>query len=121
MDDVIWWCDSRAVAKNTLNKVRSYLSSQRNLNIKPSIQIQKSRQGVTYCGFCLTQGTIRLSKRKKRRYQQRRLYWEQAYQKGEVDALQLQQTYAAVHSITTVTDSLKWRQLNLKLHPSIEV
>lgn len=121
MDDIIWWCDSRAIAKSTLNKVKSYLFSQRNLNIKPSIQIQKSTQGVTYCGFCLTQGTIRLSKRKKRRYQQRRLYWERAYQKGEINALQLQQAYAAVHSITTATDSLKWRQMNLKLHPSIEV
>lgn len=120
MDDIIWWCDQRHEVKQVLQKVREYLWSQRRLLIKPTIQINKSLQGVTYCGFRITQGCMRLSRRRKRRYQQRRLYWERAYQRGEIDALQLQAAYAAVHSITAGTDSLKWRQQNLKLHPSIE-
>lgn len=121
MDDVIWWCDCRNDVKSVLKEVTGYLRLQRRLLVKPSTQIQKSSQGVTYCGFRISQGCMRLSKRRKKRYQERRLYWEAAYQRGEIDALQLQSAYSAVHSITAGTDSQKWLQKNLSLHPPIDV
>ena len=119
MDDVIWWCKSRANAKKTLDEVRRWLQRDRGLTVKSTVQILASKQGVTYCGFRIMQGAIRLSRRRKRRYQERRLYWEKQYRNGEITALELQQAYAAVHSVTEMTDSLSWRRENLKRHPSI--
>lgn len=120
MDDIIWWCDSRENTKAVLKQIKEYLWQQRCLTVKPSVQIQKSTQGVTYCGFRISQGCMRLSRRRKRRYQERRLYWEQEYQKGNIDALQLQAAYAAVHSITEGTDSKAWRQKNLQMYPAVD-
>lgn len=121
MDDVIWWCKSRAEAKNTLEEARDWLQKERELTVKPTVQILASTQGVTYCGFRILQGAIRLSRRRKRRYQERRLYWEKQYRDGKITSLELQQAYAAVHSVTEMTDSLSWRRENLKRHPSIGV
>jgi hypothetical protein len=103
MDDIIWWCDSREVAQETLQTIRDWLQQERGLQIKPNVQIQPSKQGVTYCGFRILQGAIRLSRRRKRRYQQRRQYWEQLYLNGKIDANQLQLAHAAVHAITAGT------------------
>lgn len=119
MDDAIWWCDTRQAAVDTLQTVRRWLQTERGLQVKPSIQLQPSRQGVTFCGFRILQGAVRLSRRRKRRYQQRRQYWEQLYRQGVIDANQLQLAAASVHAVTQGTDSLAWRQENLRRHPPI--
>lgn len=121
MDDIIWWCDSKQTVINVLRIVKNWLQWQRDLKVKNNVQIQSSQQGVTYCGFRILLSVMRLSRRRKRRYQQRRQYWEYRYLKGDIDATQLQQLHAAVHAITAGTDSLAWRQANLRNHPSIEV
>jgi len=119
MDDVIWWCETRTIAKQILQEVREWLRLERKLTVKSSVQILASKQGVSYCGFRISQGTVRLSRRRKRRYQERRLYWEKQYNNGTISTLELQQAYAAVHSVTEATDSLSWRRENLKRHPPI--
>ena len=108
MDDIIWWCDSKLLAKKVLREVSHWLQQERHLIIKPSIQIQPSKQGVTYCGFRILQGAIRLTRRRKHRYQQRRKYWEAIYLQGVINAAQLQRVYASVHAITSNTDSKAW-------------
>ena len=40
---------------------------------------------------------------------------------GHINSLQLQNAYAAVHSITMGTDSLQWRRKNLAMFPSLDV
>jgi retron-type reverse transcriptase len=121
MDDIIWWCDSRAAAQTTLQTVQHWLQQERGLQVKPTIQIQASKQGVTYCGFRILQGAIRLSRRRKRRYLQRRQYWEQLYRQGVIDANQLQLAHASVHAIAQGTDSLAWRRENLHRHPPLSL
>ncbi len=121
MDDIIWWCDSRQAVMDTLQTIKIWLRTQRSLRVKSNVQIQPSKQGVTYCGFRILRGVMRLSRRRKRRYQQRRQYWEHLYQHGIIDACQLQQAYAAVHAITGGTDSLAWRKENLRRHPPLPV
>jgi hypothetical protein len=64
---------------------------------------------------------IRLSRRRKHRYQQRRQYWEQLYLQALISARQLQTAYAAVHAITVGTDCLAWRRENLHRHPPLVV
>ena len=121
MDDVAWWCDSKAQAKQVLVQVRDYLLEKRQLLLKPTLQIQRSEQGIHFCGYRILPGVMRLSVRRKRRYQQRRLYWENQCQHQRINALQLQAAYAAVHSVTQGTDSLGWRRQNLHHHPPISV
>lgn len=121
MDDIVWWCDSKAQVKSVLDEVKNYLYEQRQLIIKPAIQIQRSSQGISYCGYRILLGTMKLSVRRKRRYQQRRLYWEREYMLGNITANQLQNAFAAVHSIAQGTDSLGWRRCNLQHHPPISV
>lgn len=121
MDDIIWWCDSKQAVKETLQLIKQWLHEQRNLQIKPTVQIHHSKQGVTYCGFRVLRGVVRLSRRRKRRFQQRRQYWEQQYIHGVITAQQLQLAYASVHALCSGTDSLEWRKLNLHRHPPLTV
>ncbi len=121
MDDVIWWCDSRLAVRHSLHCIKIWLTEQRDLSVKSTVQIQHSKHGVSYCGFRIMPGTIRLSRRRKRRYRQRRQYWEMLYLQGAIDARQLQLVYAAVEAISAGTDSLAWRQQNLRRHPPLAV
>jgi hypothetical protein len=121
MDDIIWWCDSRQAVLDTLKTITDWLHKERDLQVKPSLQIQGSRQGVTYCGFRLLPGVIQLSRRRKRRYQQRRQFWEQLYFQELISSCQLQKAYAAVHAITVATDSAAWRRKNLLRFPPLIV
>lgn len=121
MDDIIWWCDSKLAVRETLNSVTAWLQTERDLQVKQTVQIQASKLGVTYCGFRILPGVIRLSRRRKRRYQQRRQFWEQCYLQQQISSHQLQTAYAAVHAITAGTDSQAWRRENLLRHPPLVV
>lgn len=121
MDDIIWWCDSKKAVRDTLNTITDWLQIERDLQVKRTVQIQPSKQGVTYCGFRILPGVIRLSRRRKRSYQQRRQFWEQLYLQELISSHQLQTAFAAVHAITAGTDSLAWRRENLHRHPPLIV
>ncbi len=105
MDDTIWWCDSRARARETLAQVCAYAANRRLLTVRANVQINRSVHGASFCGYRITPGQLRLSRRRQRRYQQLRRDWERAYALGRIDALALQQAYAAVHAITMPADS----------------
>jgi retron-type reverse transcriptase len=119
MDDVVWWGDGKQQVKQVLQQVQAYLHGERQLHIKPAWKIQYSTHGISYCGYRILPGAVRLSVRRKRRYQQRRLYWERQYQLGRITANQLQTAYAAVHSILQGTNSSAWLRQNLHHHPPI--
>ena len=89
--------------------------------IKSGWQVQRSAFGINFCGYHIFSGCVRVSLRRKRRYQQRRLYWERQYLKGRISAIQLQSCYAAVHAILQGANSTGWRKKNLELHPAISV
>jgi len=72
MDDCVWWCADRQIARATLAAARDYLADERLLKVKAGAQINRSARGVTFCGFRILPGTIRLTARKRRRYAQRR-------------------------------------------------
>lgn len=121
MDDIIWWCDSRTTARATLRQACAYVTTQRLLTVKPDMQTNRSDHGVSFCGYRITPGQLRLSRRRQRRYQQFRRHWEQAYSAGLIDALTLQHAYDAVHAITLPADSLSWRRHHLKRYPALDV
>ncbi len=121
MDDVIWWCHSRAQARQTLAHVCDYASRERLLTVKATMQMNRSDQGVSFCGSRITPGQLKLSRRRRRRYQQLRQEWERAYAQGRIDALTLQRAYDAVHAITLPGDSHNWRRQNLQRYPALDI
>lgn len=120
MDDIIWWCDTKAQCNTTLKMVTQFLQSL-GLAVKANVHISDCSQGVTYCGYRIFRGQILLSDRKRRRYQERRLFWENQFALGNLGAADLQRAYSSVEAICTGTDSNAWRRRNLALRPPLEV
>lgn len=118
MDDIIWWCNGKSEATWVLDILREYLQQERGLQLKPAVQINRSARGVTYCGYRVLPGTLRLTPRKRRRYRELRERWEAAWADGDISSRQLQEAYAAVHAITLHADSREWRRRHLLIHPS---
>jgi len=121
MDDVLWWCDSREQARETLAAVGEWLGRERLLRLKDPSQINRSRHGVGFCGYRISSGALRLSVRRRQRYRERRAVWEAAWGEGRIDALTLQRGYDAVCAITLHADSRNWRRNELARHPAPEV
>lgn len=105
MDDSIWYCETKARAKDSLACVQDFLNRERVLCLKQPVQINRSEHGVTFCGFRIRPQAVRLTRRRRRRYQIRRQFWEQCYSNGWITALELQQVYSGVHGITIGADS----------------
>lgn len=121
MDDVVWWCDSRKQAHETLAAVKDWLIRERLLQLKEPSQINRSCHGVSFCGYRVLRGALLLSRRRRRRYQERRAYWETAWHEGQIDAPGLQRGYDAVRAIAIHADSRTWRRNELARHAAPEV
>jgi len=113
MDDSIWWTMDRGHAKQTLQMACEWLVRERGLALKGTGQINRSARGVTFCGFRVLPGAMRLTKRRQRRYLLRRRKWEADFAANRIDARRLQSAYAGVHAIVAHGDSRAWRQLCL--------
>jgi RNA-directed DNA polymerase len=71
MDDIVWWGFEPDALKAGLLALRDKLQDELGLTVKPqSIQIQRSAQGMSYCGFRVRPGVVLASRRKLRRYVQ---------------------------------------------------
>lgn len=120
MDDTIWWCESREAARSTLAPVRSFLWTERGLELKPDARIGQSEQGVTFVGFRVLPGTLRLSLRRRRRYAAARRRWKRAFAADQIDGRGLQAGYAAALAVTAHADAAGWRQAHLLRHPPLD-
>ena len=120
MDDLLWFCDSRERAKETLVGVRDWLAGERLLRLKEPPQINRSTHGVSFCGYRVRPGALLLGRRRRRRYRSRREHWESGWQACRVDDLGLQRGYDAVRAIAVHADSRGWRCLDLARHPAPE-
>lgn len=68
MDDIVWWCESRAAARASLDDLHAFLWDERRLRLKPSVHLGQSRHGIAYCGFRIKPGVVLASSRKLTRY-----------------------------------------------------
>jgi len=121
MDDMVWWCRDKGEAKAILRMVREYLQAERRLMIKKNVQIQRTSMGLPFCGFRIFPGCIRLNRRKKSRYNERRNFWEKLYGIGMIDAHDLQRAYDSIKGIIAPASARQWMKRQLSLHPSPEV
>lgn len=117
MDDIVWWVDTREEARSTLIDVTRFLNDELRLEVKSATHVNRSVQGVPICGVRVFPGTIRLSRRRRRRYAEVRAEWERAYSAGRIDAHALQAGYASAHAMTAHADAAAWRREQLKRVP----
>ena len=117
MDDIVWWCQSRKQARQTLAEVRRTVQDGRRLRLREPSVVQRSQQGLRLCGFRVLPGQLRLSVRRKRRYVAGRTRWESAYRCGVIDALALQQGFGSVLATTAHAHASGFRQLQLSRSP----
>jgi retron-type reverse transcriptase len=114
MDDIVLWCLNKESAKSMLLAVTDYARHKRLVQVKPaSVQINRSKHGITFCGFRILPGTIGMGVRRRKRYALLRRRWENLYKNGLIDERKLQQAYAAVHAMTLHADSRQWRRKHL--------
>src|SRR4051812_5786583 len=100
MDDFVFWCDSRAAAAAGIEAAAPFLSDRLALRAKRPVQLNRSRCGVTICGFRVLPGVVRLSQRRRRRYLDAVRRSEGRFAREEATGLELQRDYDAAHAIT---------------------
>ncbi len=121
MDDMIWWCSDKRSAKRSLETARAYARDERLLVVKDNVQVQRSSKGVTFCGFRILPGDLRLTQRKKQRYTRRRRYWEDLHAAGEIDGRRLQGAYDSVRGVVSHAVAGQWLRQQLSRYPSPDV
>jgi hypothetical protein len=119
MDDIVWWCGDKQSARHVLAELQNYMFEVCKLTLKANVRLNRSPKGLTYCGFRITPGAIRLTPRKQRRYRLLRRRCEAAWQRGEIGDRGLQAGYDAVFAATLPAESRSWRQRDLQLHPCV--
>lgn len=121
MDDVVSWHRTRQQAREALRAVEDFARERLALRLHPSCQLQRSRQGLTFCGFRIHPNQLRLTRRRKQRYARSRERWEAAHRLGLVGDAALQAGYAAALGITAHAAAAGWRRRELLLRPAAEV
>jgi len=120
MDDVVFWCSTKAEVQHAVNAAHEFLDSELRLRFHPNVQINRSATGLTVCSYRVLPGCIRLTRRRRHLYAAARARWERRFLAGRVSASQLQSGYAAALSIVLHADSLAWRREQLRRNPVVE-
>lgn len=117
MDDTVCWFDTRDEAKRIRLRVEEFLADQLHLRIGSRTELNRTDQGITFCGHRIFPGIIRLSARRERLYQQHCRRWEGRFLRHEINERQLQQAYASAWSLVKHADSTEWlKRRQGKLH-----
>lgn len=119
MDDMVWWCRDKFHAQSVLALFQQFLNEHCFLQLKPQIHINRSKMGLTFCGFRILPGIIRLTLRKQRRYRALRQSYELAWQNGILNSQYLQTAYSGILAATFPAETRRWRQKDLQLHPCL--
>lgn len=119
MDDVLVFAYDKALAHDILRFSQHWLKEKRGLILKDNWQINRSTNGVTFCGYRVLPAGLGLSRRRRKRYQERRLYWESLHKTGFISATEFQRAMVAVQSIIQGNQT-KWPSKNLTIHPPID-
>jgi hypothetical protein len=110
MDDILWWCPSRAAAVESLAEQQTFLWRERRLRLKPGARIGCSRQGLAYCGFRVRQGVILASSRKLTRYRAGLARVAAAEEAGKVTPAHAQRAYDGLLATLSGAQTLGFRQ-----------
>ena len=120
MDDIAFWCDTRDRTRAAVRAAVGCAADCLDLDIKPQMQINRSVHGITYCGFRVTRGAVRLTPRRRRRYSEQRRQWEEAFAAGRLSVRGLQAGYASALAVTAHAEATGWRREQLRRCPPLE-
>ena len=118
MDDSVFFGHSREQVRDALQAVHDFVRQHLGLTLRDDYRLQRSQMGLSFVGFRIFAGTIRLSRRRAERYRRARRRWEEAFARGAIDARTLQAGYASALAITAHADSHGYRQLDLLRRPA---
>jgi len=118
MDDIVIWDREPSRLREIFQCVREFAAERLHLQVKANWRLQRSRRGLTLCGFRVYPRRLHLAKRRRRRYRISRQAWERVYALGLVDAKTLQAGYSAALAITAGADAALWRLRDLQRHPA---
>ena len=110
MDDIVWWCPSRAAALASLDELRAFLWRERKLVLKPAVCLGRSTQGLAFCGFRIRPGEVFASARKLSRYRAGLARVQAALSSGQASPLQAQRAYDALLATLTGAQTLGFRR-----------
>jgi len=110
MDDILWCCDNRQDAADTVAGLAELLHGARGLTLKPGFHIGPCAAGVRYCGFRVRPGVVLPSPRKLSRYRRHTQAIAAAEQGEGVADTDIQRASDAAHAALAYTQSLRFRQ-----------
>ncbi|MEQ9502707.1 MAG: RNA-directed DNA polymerase [Deltaproteobacteria bacterium] len=120
MDDVVAWTQTRAEAERVRTMAAMLLQEVLDLRPKGPGFVQRSHAGLSFLGFRIYPGVLKLSRRRMRRYARSRRAWEALYREGVLDALALQRAYDAAFAITAHAEASGFRRADLERAPTAE-
>lgn len=120
MDDVVWWCDDGMSARKSLAGAIDFVGRELLLSVKGNPLVNRVGQGLPFCGMRIFPGAILLGKRRRRRFAERRRFWENARQAGRIDSGKLQRSMDGVLGVTAGADARSWRNRQLILRPAFD-
>jgi len=113
MDDVLVFTHTLKDAKDIASNAKQWLYEQRDLTLKPPI-IQRTRIGVEFCGFKVSQSLLKMGRRRKRRYQSQLADLLQEAKKEEHNPLILQQRANQVKALCYPGNHQGWQLRELE-------
>lgn len=119
MDDVVVWCRGREEAWGMAGAIEAFAAEVLRLTLKPA-QVQRSERGLSFLGFRVLPGVLRLSRRRRRRYAAARRRLERAYTAGVLGGSGLQAGIDAALAITAHADARGWRRGEMWRRPAVD-
>lgn len=120
MDDVAWWCETKAEALMVAERAADYMANILDLTAKRPMPINRSHHGIGFCGYRVFPATIRLLRRRRKLYTAGRRKWEIRFAENRICKQELQAAYSSVLGMTIHADAQMWRGGELKRYPVLE-
>lgn len=115
MDDFIFWTRTRQNAKESITQVAGFLKSELCLMLRGESAINRSRCGVTLCGYRIHAETVLLGPTRRKRFLAARRRWERSWTSGEISERELQRGMDAVMGMTSGADSPAWLRKSARI------
>jgi len=116
MDDFVVWADSVSDVHELCEEATKTLGTQLGLELKRPAIIQKADEGLTFCGFRIFPGTIRLAFSRRKRLKARLRYWESRFEAGDISESDLQCVFDSLAGIMQHIDGNAWLKALIGRH-----
>lgn len=108
MDDFVVWCDGNHDARLLHGMARDFLEHEVRLELKQPIQINRSREGLTLCGFRIFPGTVLLAPGRRRRFLSKLKRRQGECASGIISEQELQAGFDALFGVSKTAQIRNW-------------